>query len=119
MPLSPHAGLSKRGLPIASISGQNRPVFSTPADLERAWGLGFFYLKAPEKLGLVAARQFGSELISRDSPYRQISQYGELEGFIALENNQQTKLALRRERWNLHYPLRIAAFGRKLDTLAC
>ena len=58
-----------RGLPIASISGQNRPVFSTPADLERAWDLGLFYLKAPDKLVLVAARQFGGELISRDSPY--------------------------------------------------
>jgi isopenicillin N synthase-like dioxygenase len=40
-----------------------------------------------------------------------------LEGFIALENNQQTKLALRRERWGQHYPEHIAAFGRQLDTI--
>ena len=40
-----------------------------------------------------------------------------MEGFIALENNQQTKLALRRERWGQHYPAQIAAFGRQVDTI--
>ena len=40
-----------------------------------------------------------------------------MEGFIALENNQQTKLALRRERWDQHYPEHIAVFGRQLDNI--
>jgi isopenicillin N synthase-like dioxygenase len=34
-----------------------------------------------------------------------------------LENNQQTKLALRRERWDRYYPTDIAAFGRLLDAI--
>ena len=56
-------------------------------------------------------------MVASDSPYRQVPQYGELEGFIALENNQQTKLALRRERWDQHYPEHIASFGRQLDAI--
>jgi isopenicillin N synthase-like dioxygenase len=79
--------------------------------------LGLFYLKTPGNLNLEFARQFGSGLIDTDSPYRRLPQYGELEGFIALENNQQTKLALRRERWGQHYPAHIATFGRRLDTI--
>jgi isopenicillin N synthase-like dioxygenase len=79
--------------------------------------LGLFYLKTPGNLNLEFARQFGSGLIDTGSPYRRLPQYGELEGFIALENNQQTKLALRRERWDQHYPQQVASFGRQLDAI--
>ena len=105
------------GLPVASISSEEHLAFASDSDLEVAWDLGLFYLKTPDELDLESARQFGRELIATDSPYRQVPQYGELEGFIALENNQQTKLALRRERWGQHYPAQIAAFGRQLDTI--
>ncbi len=104
-------------LPIAAISGEQRLVFSSPTDLDHAWDLGIFYLRTPENLDLAAACQFGLELISPQSTYRQIPKYGELEGFIALENNQQTKLALSRHRWDTHYPAAIAAFGRMLDAI--
>ncbi|MDA0650455.1 MAG: isopenicillin N synthase family oxygenase [Proteobacteria bacterium] len=104
-------------LPIASISTNCDLEFSVEIDLDRAWELGLFYLRTPDSLDLEAARQFGSGLIDTDSPYRHIPQYGELEGFIALENNQQTKLALRRERWGQHYPEHIAAIGRQLDAI--
>ena len=104
-------------LPVASISSEEHLAFVSDSDLEVAWDLGLFYLETPDELDLESARQFGRELISTDSPYRKIPQYGELEGFIALENNQQTKLALRRERWGQHYPEHIAAFGRQLDTV--
>ena len=109
-------------IPVATISNDSASTegylsFVTPGDLDRAWGLGLFYLKTPNDLDLESARQFGKELIAPDSPYRQVPQYGELEGFIALENNQQTKLALRRERWGQHYPEQIAAFGYRLDTI--
>lgn len=109
-------------IPVATLSSDSTSTaghlsFVTPGDLGRAWGLGLFYLKAPNDLDLESARQFGKELIAPDSPYRQVPQYGELEGFIALENNQQTKLALRRERWGQHYPEHIAAFGYQLDTI--
>ena len=89
-------------LPIASISDQCDLDFPVERDLDRAWELGLFYLRTPDSLDLEAARQFGSGLIDTASPFRQVPQYGELEGFIALENNQQTKLALRRERWGQH-----------------
>ena len=105
------------GLPVASISSEKHLAFASDSDLEVAWDLGLFYLKTPDELDLESARQFGRELIATDSLYRQVPQYGELEGFIALENNQQTKLALRRERWGQHYPAQIAAFGRQLDTI--
>ena len=105
------------GLPVASISTEKHLAFTSDSDLEVAWDLGLFYLKIPDELDLESARQFGKGLIATDSPYRQVPQYGELEGFIALENNQQTKLALRRERWGQHYPAQIAAFGRQLDTI--
>jgi hypothetical protein len=105
------------GLPVASISSEKHLAFTSDSDLEVAWDLGLFYLKIPDELDLESARQFGKGLIATDSPYRQVPQYGELEGFIALENNQQTKLALRRERWCQHYPAQIAAFGRQLDTI--
>ena len=104
-------------LPVASISSEQHLAFTSDADLEIAWDLGLFYLKTPDELDLESARQFGKELIATDSSYRQVPQYGELEGFIALENNQQTKLALRRERWDQHYPEQIASFGRQLDAI--
>lgn len=100
-----------------SVSTEAHLSFVTPGDLDRAWELGLFYLKTPGNLNLEFARQFGSGLIDTGSPYRRLPQYGELEGFIALENNQQTKLALRRERWDQHYPEHIAVFGRQLDTV--
>ena len=109
-------------IPVATLSDDSASTkrqlsFINPEDLDRAWDLGLFYLETPDELDLESARQFGRELIATDSPYRQVPQYGELEGFIALENNQQTKLALRRERWGQHYPAHIAAFGRQLDAI--
>ena len=108
-------------IPIAAVApddsrGGGRLAFSSAADLDRAWNLGVFYLKTPDKLNLEDPRDFGRSLLAADSPYRAITQYGELEGFIALENNQQTKLALRRHHWDLHYPQHIADFGRCLDS---
>ena len=109
-------------IPVATLSDDSASTeaylsFVTPGDLDRAWELGLFYLKTPGNLNLEFARQFGKGLIATDSPYRQVPQFGELEGFIALENNQQTKLALRRERWDQHYPEHIAVFGRQLDSI--
>ena len=109
-------------IPVATLSDDSASTeahlsFVTPGELDRAWELGLFYLKTPGNLNLEFARQFGSGLIETDSPYRRLPQYGELEGFIALENNQQTKLALRRERWDQHYPEHIAVFGRQLDSI--
>jgi hypothetical protein len=104
-------------LPVGSISGEQRLVFPSAGDLNRALDLGVFYLKAPGDLNLASARQFGLEVIPLGSPYRDVPAYGDLEGFIGLENNQQTKLALRRERWDQHYPKDIAAFGRQLDAI--
>ena len=109
-------------IPVATISNDSASTeghlsFVAPGGLDQAWELGLFYLKTPNDLDLESAREFGRGLIATDSPYRQVPQYGELEGFIALENNQQTKLALRRERWGQHYPEQIATFGRQLDTI--
>ena len=117
MSLSRHRVPLEAGLPIATISGEQRLVFASTSDFDHAWDVGIFYLRIPENLDLDDARQFGRKLISLDSAYRQIVQYGKLEGFIALENNQQTKLALRRARWDQHYPEDVAAFGRQLDTI--
>ena len=122
MSSSSYAVALEAGIPVATLSNDSastEPHFSfvTPGDLDRAWDLGLFYLKTPDELDLESARQFGKGLIATDSPYRQVPQYGELEGFIALENNQQTKLALRRERWGQHYPEHIATFGRQLDII--
>ena len=103
--------------PIGYISDQSRLVFVNSRDLDRAWDLGIFYLKIPEHLNLDKARIFGCEVAAPDSDYRKIPKYGELEGFIALENNQQTKLALSRKLWGQHYPKEIADFGRQLDEL--
>lgn len=103
-------------LPVASVS-EGRLQFPGSAALQRAWQLGIFYLEVPKALRLEGARQFGRSLLSEDSPFRQIPRYGELEGFINLNNNQQTKLALRRHHWDHYYPAEIAAFGRQLDTL--
>jgi len=105
------------GLPIAAIARDGRLTFPTTQDFDRAWELGIFYLAVPEHLDLDGARQFGSELLARNSPYRSIQQYGALEGFIALKNNQQTKLALRRHHWDQHYPAEISEFGRQLDRI--
>jgi len=104
-------------LPIAFIDEANKLVFESSKDQVRAWELGIFYLKVPSWLDLKAARCFGQEILKADSPYRDIPQYGDLEGFISLENNQQTKLALRRHRWDEHYPTEIAQFGRQLDDI--
>ena len=102
-------------LPTASIDEAQRLIFETSQDQDLAWELGVFYLKVPDWLDLEEARRFGCDVLDTKSAYRNIPQYGELEGFIALENNQQTKLALRRHRWDEHYPLEIAQFGRQLD----
>jgi len=104
-------------LPIAVIDEAKQLVFESSNDQDRAWELGIFYLKVPGWLDLKAARCFGQEILKADSPYRDIPQYGDLEGFISLENNQQTKLALRRHRWDEHYPTEIAQFGRQLDDI--
>ena len=105
------------GLPIAAIARDGRLTFPTTKDFDRAWELGIFYLKVPAHLDLESARQFGSELLALDSPYHSIQQYGALEGFIALKNNQQTKVALRRQHWDQHYPAEISEFGRQLDRI--
>jgi len=104
-------------LPTASIDEAQRLIYETPEDQDLAWDLGVFYLQVPHWLDLEQARRFGRSILDPESPYRNIPQYGELEGFIALENNQQTKLALRRHRWDEHYPTEIAQFGRQLDDI--
>ena len=104
-------------LPAASLDEAQRLIFKTSQDQDVAWKLGVFYLKAPDWLDLEVARHFGRDILDPESPYQNIPQYGELEGFIALENNQQTKLALRRHRWDEHYPTEIAQFGRQLDDI--
>ena len=104
-------------VPVAVIESDRRLTFSTAKDFDRAWELGIFYLKVPEHLDLERARQFGGELLALDSPYRSIQQYGALEGFVALKNNQQTKVALRRQHWDQHYPAEISEFGRQLDRI--
>ena len=117
MTWSYQATSQEQRFPVASISNESRLVFPSPKDLDRAWDLGIFYLKIPDNLDLDGARRFGGELIAPDSPYRKVPKYGVLEGFIALENNQQTKLALRRHHWDQHYPAAIAEFGRQLDQI--
>ena len=104
-------------LPTASIDQAQRLIFRTSEDQDLAWTLGVFYLRVPDWLDLDVARRFGRNILDPESPYRTIPQYGELEGFIALENNQQTKLALRRHRWDEYYPTEIAQFGRQLDDI--
>lgn len=104
-------------LPIASIDEAQQLIFETSQDQDFAWELGVFYLKVPDWLDLEEARRFGRDLLDPESAYRNIPQYSELEGFIALENNQQTKLALRRHRWDEHYPVEVAQFGRQLDDI--
>ena len=104
-------------LPTAAIDQAQRLIFETFQDQDLAWELGVFYLKVPDWLDLEQARRFGRSIFDSESPYRNVPEYGELEGFIALENNQQTKLALRRHRWDDHYPEEIAQFGRQLDDI--
>ena len=99
-------------LPIAQIADSNQLIFDSAENQHFAWELGVFYLKAPMSLNLARARQFGRDILDPQSPFRDIPQYGELEGFISLENNQQTKLALRRHHWDEHYPSEVANFGR-------
>ena len=108
---------SALSLPIAQIADFNRLTFECAEDQSLAWELGVFYLKAPDLLDLAGARQFGRGILDPQSPYRDIPQYGELEGFISLENNQQTKLSLQRHRWDDHYPAEVADFGRHLDAI--
>ena len=116
--LSDHpAATTDAVIPLARITRIGRLTFASPDALARAWKLGVFYLAIPKSLDLDSARQFGRDLVVSDNLYRAIPQYGELEGFIALENNQQTKLALRRHRWSKHYPQPIAHFGRQLDEI--
>ena len=103
--------------PVASLSESLRLIFQTSEEQDVAWKLGVFYVKAPDWLDLELARRFGRDILDLESPYRTSPQYGELEGFISLENNQQTKLALRRHRWDEHYPTEIAQFGRQLDDI--
>lgn len=107
----------KNGLSIGTVSEQGELVFPSPVHLDRAWELGLFYLQIPDSLDLAGARRFASQLVASDNPYRSIPKYGELEGFIALENNQQTKLALSRSRWEHHYPPEIVNFGGQLDDI--
>lgn len=115
--------LSRLNIPVATLvcSAQDddlrkgRLVFSGPRHVSRALDLGVFYLAIPDGLNLSEAREFGHSLLMPDNPLRNVPCYGALEGFIALDNNQQTKLALRRERWDAHYPPEIARFGRQLD----
>jgi isopenicillin N synthase-like dioxygenase len=104
-------------LPIGAISDDGCLAFSTQADLDNALDVGVFYLKVPKDLSLERARHFGLSLLDPKSRYRDVPKYGELEGFIALDNNQQTKLALRRHRWAEHYPDDIARFGDQLDAI--
>ena len=106
---------SSINLPRASLSESGQLTFDAAEDQNIAWELGVFYLKVPGSLDLAGARQFGREILDPQSRFRDIPQYGELEGFISLENNQQTKLALRRHRWDELYPAEIANFGRELD----
>lgn len=108
---------SDLSLPIAIIDESQRLLFETSEDQDLAWKLGVFYLKVSDRLDLEEARRFGRDILELESPYRNIRHYGELEGFISLENNQQTKLALRRHRWDEHYPSEIAQFGRQLDDI--
>ena len=109
--------ISDMSPPTASIDEVHRLTFETSDDQDVAWKLGVFYLKAPDWLDLEVARRFGREILDLESTYRNIPQYDELEGFISLENNQQTKLALRRHRWDEYYPTEIAQFGRQLDEI--
>lgn len=104
-------------LSVARISPGGDLAFGTSEELDSAWDLGIFYLKVPNNLDIERARKFGRSLCAPSSPFRQIPKYGELEGFISLENNQQTKLALRRLHWDKHYPAEIAEFGRQLDKI--
>jgi isopenicillin N synthase-like dioxygenase len=104
-------------LPRARITNAKCLMFETTDEQDLAWELGVFYLEVPDWLDLCGARCFGREILDPLCPYRDIPQYGELEGFIALENNQQTKLALRRHHWDNHYPVEVAEFGRQLDDI--
>jgi isopenicillin N synthase-like dioxygenase len=104
-------------LPRARITNAKCLMFETTDEQDLAWELGVFYLEVPDWLDSCGARCFGREILDPLCPYREIPQYGELEGFIALENNQQTKLALRRHHWDNHYPVEVAEFGRQLDDI--
>ena len=69
-------------LPIAQMTDSNQLTFECAEEQDLAWELGVFYLKAPYSLDLAGARQFGCEILDPQSPFRDIPQYGELEGFI-------------------------------------
>lgn len=89
--------------------------FDSSEDLNRAWDLGVFYIKRQSTMNINKARSFCNDLVMPENPYRKIPKLGELEGFISLENNQQTKIALQRKHWDEYYPADIAEFGRELD----
>jgi len=91
--------------------------FDSTRDLNRAWDLGVFYIKRQFTMNINRARRFCNDLVLSENPYRQIPKLGELEGFISLENNQQTKVALQRKHWDEYYPADIAEFGRELDQI--
>ena len=98
---------------FAQISDSNQLAFQCAEDQDLAGNLASSISKRLTR-STWYIRQFGRDILDPQSPFRDIPQYGELEGFISLENNQQTKLALRRFRWDEHYP-EIANFGRELD----
>lgn len=97
------------GLPVATVKTGNAPqdcglVFPTSAEFSRAWRPGVFYLEIPGQFDVHIGRTFGQELLAIDCPQRKIPTFGKFWGFIALENNQQTKLTLNRPRWHKYYP---------------
>jgi hypothetical protein len=111
-----------QAIPLASIarhasSSEQRLSFCSPEDLDRAWELGIFYLKVPEHLDVEDARRFGSSSSQPIAPTDKFPNMASWKGLLRLENNQQTKLALRRERWDQHYPAHIAPLGAELDEL--
>lgn len=112
-----HVKSASIALPTARIDGGERLVFPNAGDFMQAWDLGIFYLEVPDTLDLDNARAFGRELLDPCSAYRKIARRGVLEGYIALDNNQQTKLALQRENWDRYYPKHIGEFGRQLDAI--
>ena len=84
-------------IPVATLSADSdltarQLFFVTPEDLDQARDLGLFYLKSPDCLDLESARQFGRELIATGSPYLQVPEFGELEGFIALKKQPTNQI---------------------------
>ena len=91
--------------------------FADEAQLSLSMRLGVFYLKVPDWFQMSYACQFCANLAKVDNPYRGVPRLGALEGFISLENNQQTKLALRRDHWREYYPPSIVELGERFDEI--